>query len=603
MTVHHKQEEDSFSGYHPTLQLQHISSSFSIRSNNNMNELNLSVVDEAYGNHSDLYLQVLQVKPNAGSAQIQEAYFDRRNELFHILSQMNRTDLEDTDHQKQRQQHQLQYNTERKMDAVVCAVRILGDPDLRLQYDDMRTERIRLYRQDSHGTTTPNTTTTGTTSSTTITHKNRNNNRGLTSPTSALSPPSPNAKSMNRNSNNESINSVAPLPLFPVEAVPDMISSTATVSTADINNDATNTSTNFFEFFSVHDVSINMTDYFETTMNSYYNPSPAAGTTNIAKNVDSKSPPSILFHNVDDENVNQNDRNKKSIPVPLTSSKRQIHQKKSIFESSVPQSPPIQKRLPLIASPTTSQQLRKPQTLQQKVASTGTMTVNTATTDGDGSFSKESTVYYDDDDDDDNEEEEEDTYYTMDEDDEDEDDDFDDDESRQPQHSKSKVPRKNRASDPSSVSCLDHGMDRIRVEMLDAIDDTMTAFEQVLNVFTLQEDDIVAVMSRIDKAKRQVATTHIIYPYDKKDSRNFDYIHGDDYDTDIIPTKSSNGSQNKKSKLLPPPPSSSVVRDRKVKSSNRRIPRQSDHNSATANVPVSHRHKPISSSKGRQQLY
>ena len=98
---------------------------------------NLVVVDEAFGPRSDLYIDVLQVQPNAGTGQIQDAYFDRRNELFQLLADIDGDNEQDSITESHRR------SAERKMDAVVCSVRILGDPDLRLQYDDMRTERLQ----------------------------------------------------------------------------------------------------------------------------------------------------------------------------------------------------------------------------------------------------------------------------------------------------------------------------------------------------------------------------------------------------------------------------------------------------------------------------
>mmetsp|Transcript_20359 Transcript_20359/g.26255 ORF Transcript_20359/g.26255 Transcript_20359/m.26255 type:complete len:342 (-) Transcript_20359:118-1143(-) len=44
----------------------------------------------------------------------------------------------------------------------------------------------------------------------------------------------------------------------------------------------------------------------------------------------------------------------------------------------------------------------------------------------------------------------------------------------------------------------------VKEEVMGALDDTSNAFEQVFNVFTLQEDEIGAVFGRIDKAKRQM---------------------------------------------------------------------------------------------------
>ena len=48
------------------------------------------------------------------------------------------------------------------------------------------------------------------------------------------------------------------------------------------------------------------------------------------------------------------------------------------------------------------------------------------------------------------------------------------------------------------------GMERLRDEMCGAMEDTASSLEQIFNVFTLQKEDIQAVMARIDKAKRQM---------------------------------------------------------------------------------------------------
>jgi hypothetical protein len=45
---------------------------------------------------------------------------------------------------------------------------------------------------------------------------------------------------------------------------------------------------------------------------------------------------------------------------------------------------------------------------------------------------------------------------------------------------------------------------KVRDEVLGVMEDTATSFSQVLNVFTLQEKDILAVTARIDKARRQM---------------------------------------------------------------------------------------------------
>ena len=557
---HHRIVDDSLGGIYSTQQMQHVRSC-STTGSNTMNELNLSLVNEAYGNHADLYLHVLRVKPNAASAQIQEAYFDRRNELFQILSQMNIAQTGSDDNKiddNDDQQQYLQYNTERKMDAVVCAVRILGDPDLRLQYDDIRTERTRLYNQQirnavPHGAASPNSTMSGRT----ITHKNLNYN-GAVSPSSMLLPS-----------------------LHSMEAVPDVMSSTATASTTDNNNDQTNMSTTFLDYFSVHE-SMNISNYLETTINSYYSTVPDDTAAAMAGKVDSdneyRRPLSLSASNVPSSKLLSKNEHYDDAPVPnppsrssddkssllaLSSTRRPINPPRS--HARMTSKPPLrQQRLPVDAS--TAPTLPTTQTLQRRVG-----TNETVTTYGDGSIeqlSQDSTLYYDDDEDD--------TYYTIDYEDED-----DEDDSFVPRRRRSKTTRKNRCNyyiDPVTFSCLDHGIDRIRGEMLDAIDDAVIAFEQVLNVFTIQEEDILAVTSRIEKAKRQMANTHFIYPHSIQNTNgrnNAEYVSGDndeegtdDYDIGVPPKKSSYYLKRRKAKpfLLPPPPSSSSTRrNRKAK--------------------------------------
>ena len=46
--------------------------------------------------------------------------------------------------------------------------------------------------------------------------------------------------------------------------------------------------------------------------------------------------------------------------------------------------------------------------------------------------------------------------------------------------------------------------DKIRDEIFGAIEDTTASLEDVFSAFTLREEDIRAVMGRIDKAKRQM---------------------------------------------------------------------------------------------------
>lgn len=90
--------------------------------------LDLKVIDDAFGKTSDLYTDVLQVPTDATQEEIQLAYFDRRSELFTLLAKI------DSKPQSESMVAQ-RYRAERKMDSVVLAVRILGDPALRASYD------------------------------------------------------------------------------------------------------------------------------------------------------------------------------------------------------------------------------------------------------------------------------------------------------------------------------------------------------------------------------------------------------------------------------------------------------------------------------------
>jgi hypothetical protein len=98
---------------------------------------NLLVIDEAFGPSADLYVDVLGVQPNASNGQIQHSYFDRREELFRLLNDID----EDQEQDSITTSHRL--HAERKLDAVVVAMRILGDSELRIEYDDMRFERLQ----------------------------------------------------------------------------------------------------------------------------------------------------------------------------------------------------------------------------------------------------------------------------------------------------------------------------------------------------------------------------------------------------------------------------------------------------------------------------
>lgn len=99
--------------------------------------MDLSVVDAAYGEDADLYVDVLRVSRVASPEEIQVAFFDRRSELFAILSNLEQSaEEEDEISSSQR------LFAERRMDAVVLAFRILKNSNLRQLYHKVRQERL-----------------------------------------------------------------------------------------------------------------------------------------------------------------------------------------------------------------------------------------------------------------------------------------------------------------------------------------------------------------------------------------------------------------------------------------------------------------------------
>ena len=102
-------------------------------------KLDLTLIDETYGDNSDLYEDVLRISTTANQDDIQLAYFDRRSELFTMLAKI------DASHRAPGQNmDQKRFETEKKMDSIVYAVRILADPVLRKQYNGIRQERTGI---------------------------------------------------------------------------------------------------------------------------------------------------------------------------------------------------------------------------------------------------------------------------------------------------------------------------------------------------------------------------------------------------------------------------------------------------------------------------
>ena len=83
------------------------------------------VIQYAFGANANLYSDVLSVPPDALQPQIQSAFFDRRYELYEVLSK-DENALTPTE----------RHFAERRMDAIVAAYRILSNPSTRAEYDE-----------------------------------------------------------------------------------------------------------------------------------------------------------------------------------------------------------------------------------------------------------------------------------------------------------------------------------------------------------------------------------------------------------------------------------------------------------------------------------
>jgi hypothetical protein len=429
------------------------------------------------------------------------------------------------------------------MDAVVCAVRILSDPDLRLQYDDIRTERTQLHNHPDRDAARQSTASPySAMSGSTVTHKNRSSS-GTASPSSTLL-----------------------LSLLTNDAIPDAVSSMATVSTTGDNHDPADTSNTASDYLSVHE-SVNGSNILDSTINSYHSTAAVleADLEDAPASLSASNHPSSNFikNGANDDNSGHITKSKSrsgndtSNPIPLTSPGGRINQvmppaqMKSALEPPGTKPPLVQKNWPA------TQQTQ--QTLQRRVRSGET--INTY---GDGSLERsyDSTLFYDNDEDE--------TFFTMEE----------DDDSFEPRHRRRSTTQQSCCIfEINPFSCLDHRIDRIRDEMIDAIDDTVNALEQVMNVFTIQEDDIAAVRSRIEKAKRQVVNVNLLQPHQNLKVANVNLLHphqninvkgrncpdlvcGDDTNVENLPNRSSYSLTRRKAKpfVLPPPPSSITTR-------------------------------------------
>ena len=95
----------------------------------------IHVIDSVFGRDSDLYSDVLGISPNATQKEIRAAFVVLRDEFFQFQSQVMEGNLVVTE-------GQLEF-AKRRMDAVVAAFRILHDPNLRAFYDKARYKRSK----------------------------------------------------------------------------------------------------------------------------------------------------------------------------------------------------------------------------------------------------------------------------------------------------------------------------------------------------------------------------------------------------------------------------------------------------------------------------
>ena len=102
----------------------------------------LEVVDKAYGPYADLYVDVLRVSYLASDSEIQSAFFERRSEIFTVLSKLNYKNSLENDEIALSQRR----FAERRMDAVVMAFRVLKGPESRKAYEKERERRIAKRR-------------------------------------------------------------------------------------------------------------------------------------------------------------------------------------------------------------------------------------------------------------------------------------------------------------------------------------------------------------------------------------------------------------------------------------------------------------------------
>jgi hypothetical protein len=450
---------------------------------------NLTVIDEAFGHHSDLYTDVMQVQPNAGPEQIQEAYFDRRDELFKLLADIDFAHDDDaaegngTNGPMESITDSHRRDAERKMDAVVCAVRILGDADLRLQYDDLRSERIHDGGAGG-GNISPNRSL----------GKQADMGLGRQAHLAGRGRRGQSIRDQIVQNNNSSLRgrmahrldsrrqAQPPSPSVPIEpqSSHSSIASDASRFTvpALMNSSTSNTDASFLEKRTMAPPSPPKPKHTSKAMS-------IRERLGVGATIRTRSGIELEEDQVVRKPMTTTSRSPATSPTMSRNTRPQQAVQPPALTQPPPLSPPSRGRTATPNATTTTSNAAAVANGKPKRRPSRTRSM-----DGDASatISAGSTTYVSDDDDDD----EEYTFYTVDD---------------------ASVTESVLIASPKAPTGI---LDRIRNEILGALDDTTRSFEQVMNVFTLQEEDIVAVMGRIDKAKLQMSQTHILYPHKGK---------------------------------------------------------------------------------------
>jgi len=435
----------------------------------------------AYGSpHADLYEDVLQCSSKASPKTVQQSFFNRRNELF---TQINAGDKQ----------------AETKMDAVVMAFRLLENPHQRNEYDVWRRDTLKTNKQTTS-----------------------------TSHTNVVGSSSPPKKSLYSRHTTDYEQEDIPSNQYAPRAHEESFTSTAPLVSPQEGDDfSTQFSTHFSEAFGIPTTpsSTFIPSVFPTTTTTSTPPKPTASTTtntkvtrvvtppqeqlkkkkkhssSLTSSSPSKSVRSSPHHHHDKSRSSSNPSVKSSTTRTVKSTTSSKHTSRSqpgrIIVTSPSDERGYRRTHPSSSAPDTP---TDPDT--ESYTDEGTIESSVWTTDDDTATQNTMDHTIDDDDDDDDTLEEQDLY-----------------KKRKQQNWKAnshKLQQQKSSSSPQPPHTAYPGPHEkwtggrvvgvIKEEVEGAYTDTCSAFDQVFNVFTLNDKDIKAVSGRIRKAKQDFFT-------------------------------------------------------------------------------------------------